>query len=132
MSRCLWSSYRVPPLQVADSVEPICGTFSDSPLSLKPESPIRPPLTPRAGRLALKCGRGEHKTVELWACYLIFRHAPSALFAGRYEPEEPFAVYGIPARLIGAALLSLVGFAIGDVVYWGLFRGAWDWPKWYA
>jgi hypothetical protein len=69
---------------------------------------------------------------ELRALYLMFRHAPAAIIYGRFESEgDSHGVYGLPARMIGAALLSLAGFAIGDVVYWGVIRGDWDCPEWY-
>ena len=41
-------------------------------------------------------------------------------------------VYGLPARVVGALLLQLAVFAVGDAFYCEVIRGAWDWPPWYT
>jgi hypothetical protein len=60
------------------------------------------------------------------------KRPPPAILTGRFEVDERFAVYGLPARVVGVLLLSLAVFAVGDAVFWGLIRGDWDCPEWYA
>jgi hypothetical protein len=61
----------------------------------------------------------------------ILLQAPPAILRGRFDVDEDYSVYGLPARLIGVLLLQIVVWAVVDLVYWGFDPEKWDFPAWY-
>jgi hypothetical protein len=66
------------------------------------------------------------------AALLILRYTPEAIVAGRFEPDEEWAVYGWPARFLGMILLSIVAMVGVDVMVFGVYRDQIDWADEYG